>query len=237
MSTSLGGQTSNSCGSTARRGRHVEDHTSELAVRSAMERFIIWKALNAHAKVRVMARQKSIDPQRRAEFKELAREIISKDRAAKKYGASQNTIGEIERALKQAFLDGVTAGAGIAPEPIKSGLIWEQVPPRPRETLASLSFGFSRRLGTTTIPPRAIHRFLKDGKYRWSFETGEGVPGDRSIADGSARPLIDLGLLAEDPNCANRFELTSAGVELCQDYWRRSDADDPTLPKISLRPM
>ena len=51
-----------------------------------------------------MTRKGKIDPQRRATFKEIAREIIREDRAAKKYGYSQNTIGAIERALKDAFL-------------------------------------------------------------------------------------------------------------------------------------
>jgi hypothetical protein len=46
---------------------------------------------------------KRIDPRLRAAFKEQAREIIGRDRTARKHGWSQNTIGEIERVLSIAF--------------------------------------------------------------------------------------------------------------------------------------
>ncbi|MFP7675661.1 hypothetical protein ACG74X_20190 [Marivita sp. S0852] len=183
-----------------------------------------------------MAKRKSIDPQRRAEFREIAREIIREDRAAKKYGYSQNTIGAIERALKSAFLDGRAIGSGEIPDSINSNLTWEQLPPRARDTLSSMSFGFSARLNEKTYPPSAIRRFLTDGKYRWRTEALDGSLHDHSVADGSVRPLVKLGLIAEDPSADNRFELTTPGIEHCEDYWRRSDFDDPTLPKISLRP-
>lgn len=195
-----------------------------------------WKTSSRHAKTYSMAKRKSIDPQRRAEFKEIAREIIREDRAANKYGYSQNTIGAIERALKSAFLAGKAVGSGQMPEAVDTGLTWEQVPSRARDTLTSMSLGFSTRLRDRTDPPYAIRRYFKDGKYRWSTEADDGSLHDHSVADGSARPLIKLGLIAEDPNSADRFELTAAGIALCQDYWRRSDVNDPTLPTISLRP-
>ncbi|MDZ4843686.1 MAG: hypothetical protein SH859_16295 [Hyphomicrobium aestuarii] len=69
---------------------------------------------------------KSLDPRLRAEFREAAREIIRLDRIARKHGTSQNTIGEIERAMVRAFQLGQKFG--IAPYvPAHLGMDWEEV--------------------------------------------------------------------------------------------------------------
>ncbi len=70
-----------------------------------------------------MASGKSVDLQRRAAFKETARSIVQEDRAAKKYGYSQSTIGAIERALKAA-LDRKAVGEDKAPEQLRDGVTW-----------------------------------------------------------------------------------------------------------------
>ncbi|MGO1164722.1 hypothetical protein ACTOV4_22930 [Brucella sp. C7-11G] len=54
--------------------------------------------------------QKKISARLRAEFKEVARQIISVDRMALKHGSSQNTIGAIERAMVDAFQLGQELG-------------------------------------------------------------------------------------------------------------------------------
>lgn len=45
----------------------------------------------------------------RALFREAAREIVARDREARKGGRTQNTIGEIERAMVKAYVCGQEA--------------------------------------------------------------------------------------------------------------------------------
>ena len=59
-------------------------------------------------------------PRVRAEFREVARDIIAKDRRARKNGLSQNTIGEIERAMIKAFV--------IGQETLISGQVGQRMP-------------------------------------------------------------------------------------------------------------
>ena len=45
----------------------------------------------------------------RALFREAARDIVARDREARKGGRTQNTIGEIERAMVKAYVCGQEA--------------------------------------------------------------------------------------------------------------------------------
>lgn len=174
-----------------------------------------------------------INPERRASYKETARMIVGADRSARRYGASQNTIGEIERALVAAFLDGCKQAAAPATE--TEELTWIQIPSRSRNTLSSMTFWFSTRIGRGEGRVDRIEVFERNGKSRWSIIDANGERQDHSVADGSVRHLIRLGLIEPSPDDANIYELTEQGLQLCRDYWARSDVNDPTLPKISLR--
>lgn len=180
-------------------------------------------------------------PRVRAEFREVARDIIAKDRRARKNGLSQNTIGEIERAMIKAFVIGQeTLISGQVGQRMPEALEWLDVPPRSRETLAHMTFSFSSRFRTALSnsheQPVAneLEVFEVSGRKRWAF-VRENVLSDRSVADGSVSPLRKLGLIRPLPDNEVRYELTESGVKLCQEYWRRSDADDPTLPRQSMR--
>lgn len=176
-----------------------------------------------------------INPQRRAIYKEIARKIVNADRLARKHGASQNTIGEIERALVAAFLDGSQqCGPSVQNEEITE-LSWIQIPPRSRDTLSSLTFSFSTMLRGTEGLPSQIERFEEAGKLRWREVDLNGERADHSVADGSAKPLIGLGLIEPSTSEPSVFHLTDRAIRICRDYWKRSDRNDPTLPKISLR--
>ncbi len=174
-----------------------------------------------------------INAERRASYKEIARGIVSDDRAARRYGASQNTIGEIERALVAAFLDGFKQAT--ASEVETDDLTWVQIPPRSRETLASMTSRFSAKFGHGENRADRIETFEQDGKKRWRTIATDGQHPDHSVADGSVRPLIRLGLLEQLPDTPGTYGLTELGLQLGREYWRRSDQGDPTLPKISLR--
>ena len=174
----------------------------------------------------------------RASFKELARSIIAKDRAARKYGHSQNTIGSIERALVKAYTMGLEAGAStdLAKSEGKTGIIdWIEIPPRARDTLQLMTFGFSHLMASHQVEPAQIERFIDDSRYRWRL-TGDRERSDaHTFSDGAVTPLIRMGLLAPVAGEEYVFNLTDMGIATCREYWRRSDANDPTLPIMSLR--
>ena len=56
-----------------------------------------------------------LDPQMRSLFREVARGIVARDRYARRHGLSQNTIGEIERALVRVYAQGRTSQTDSAP--------------------------------------------------------------------------------------------------------------------------
>ena len=180
-------------------------------------------------------------PRIRAQFREIARNIIASDRQARRNGLSQNTIGEIERAMVNAFVLGQRAllenrNATSSPAVID----WLDVPPRSRDTLAYMTFAFSQRFiaalhgSSDVVSADELEVFEVSGRRRWAV-VRKNVRSDRSVADGSVSPLIKLGLIQPLPQNPSQYELTESGVRLCRDYWRRSDADDPTLPRQSVR--
>jgi hypothetical protein len=181
----------------------------------------------------------------RALFREVARDIIARDRESRRLGLTQNTIGEIERAMAKAYKHGQEAllDDRMALHRAPDGPVdWLDIPPRARETLRSMTLFFSHRwsnaLPGASAPkvgsPDEIEMFVENGRKRWTVVIGERR-SDHSVADGSVAPLIRLGLLAPRPENDARHVLTAAGIAAAKDYWRRSDADDPTLPREGMR--
>jgi hypothetical protein len=182
-------------------------------------------------------RAAKFDPSTRARFREVARDIIAKDRWARRHSLTQNTIGEIERALVRAYELGVafTSATITESKQVTEGpLEWIRIPPRCRQTLTSMSICLSKRLGMGRSEPRQIECFTEDGRVRWAFVVDDARE-IRSVSNGAASPLIGLGMImAVDPD-RSRYALTAAGIATCREYWRRSDANDPTLPRQSMR--
>lgn len=183
-------------------------------------------------------------PRTRALFREVARDIIGRDRDARRSGRTQNTIGEIERAMVKAYRlgqDALQDGSKVIES--EGSLDWLEIPSRARDTLEWMTSCFSRRLsahlagtssGDRPRQPDEIESFEEKGRKRWVF-LHNGRRSTRSIADGSVAPLIRLGLLAPSPDHPARHALTERGLAMGENYWQRSDANDPTLPRISLR--
>ena len=169
--------------------------------------------------------------QLRAEFKETARSIISDDRVARRRGRSQNTIGAIETALVRAYEIGRKSATQSKEDlPTTTDLItWIEVPPRARNTLINMSHCFDVRFGRPDKGPSKIERFDVGGRSRWRI-IDELAVSDHSVADGSVRPLIKLGLLAPSLTEPNVYELTLQGVALCKEYWKRRAEGDSSLP-------
>lgn len=179
----------------------------------------------------------NLAPQLRAQFREIARDIISKDRFARKHGLSQNTIGEIERALMKAYTTGSMSQASdklhTAPHP-ETFVDWIRIPPRSRETLIAMTHQLSERSPTNNPEFHQLERFILGNKIQWAILYPEGR-STHSIADGSVSPLIRMRLIVRAERDVTRYTLTPLGTATCQKYWARSDANDPTLPRQSLR--
>lgn len=181
--------------------------------------------------------QKKISARLRAEFKEVARQIISVDRMALKHGRSQNTIGAIERAMVDAFQLGQELGLSEEPyfQTTNAFVDWIEIPPRARDTLSEISF----RLGYGENRPETISvrllRLVTPKGIRWVEETKADREDARSFSAGGINPLIKLALLAPVEGNEDLIQLTEKGVLTCKEYWRRSDERDPTLPKMSVR--
>lgn len=116
-----------------------------------------------------------------------------------------------------------------------------EIPPRARETLSFMTICFSQlwsaargKAAARNRSPDEIETFIEDDRKRWAIVHGD-KRSERSVADGSVAPLVRLGLLAVSPDHADRYVLTLAGIAAGKDYWRRSDADEPTLPREGMR--
>lgn len=177
-----------------------------------------------------------IDEHLRAEFMETARSIIAKDRRARRSGLSQNTTGEISRALATAYLRGQ---AGSSPPPARAAAAvtdWKLIPPRAREVLSLMTVCFSSLYGGGRGEPMELAWSIEAGRKRWTAIRGRGEPrSTRSVADGSVQPLVRMGFIAQADPDGHFFAVTAEGLATGKEYWRRSDAGDPTLPVISLR--
>jgi hypothetical protein len=184
-------------------------------------------------------------PRMRALFREVARDIVARDREARKRGLTQNTIGEIERAMVKAYVCGQEALLDdrlSLRRPPDAPIDWLEIPPRARETLSMMTICYSQHWPTATRDtakanqenPAEIEMFTDGGRKRWAIVRGEQRT-DRSMADGSVGPLIRLGLLAATPERDDRYALTPEGIAAGQDYWRRVKAGDPSLPREGMR--
>lgn len=182
-----------------------------------------------------------VHPRIRARFKEEARRIVSRDNAAKKLRRSQNTIGEIERAMVRAYELGTQADdLEIGPATDLMGEVivdWLEIPPRSREVLSDMTWGFSQRYGLRTDPtPSQLEPDEIDRKRRWFLVEADGCRRrERGYTDGPVQKLFDMGLLSVADANPSRFMLTDLGTRTCRDYWIRSDRNDPDLPIQSLR--
>ena len=71
------------------------------------------------------------DPRRKARFREIARDIVAKDRYNRKYGIAVDTAGAIAQALERAYRDGVRddpAAAVQAPEQDDAEFLGDDAP-------------------------------------------------------------------------------------------------------------
>ena len=185
-----------------------------------------------------MTTRTKIDPRLRADFKEQARDIIARDRLARKYGRSQSAIGEIERHLAAAFQLGLDRGSGksVLHDDINADELveWNLLPPRARDVLWSINLRLDKPDVLACGHP-TIRRHFLDDKERWTW----GLAGTRmtshSFSAGGVKALVKFALLEAVEGKPDLLRLTTKGVATCRDYSRRAAMGDRSLPKMSLR--
>ncbi len=177
-----------------------------------------------------------VEPALRAAFKESARRIISSDRQARKYGLSQNAIGQIERAMVYAYELGKQSGIIVSKSnlDVKGAVNWIEIPPRARDTLRSMTYSYSARFSEPTYEAASLERMTERGKIRWGLVYNDRVP-ERTVSDGSVAPLLRLGLVKEIDEAGRTLSITKKGELTCLEFWKREDTDDPSLPIMSAR--
>lgn len=143
---------------------------------------------------------------RKGEFREIAREIVWKDRQNRKYGSTVDTGGAITRAMEQAYKLGLAHGAKelppsipIPPDP-DAPLLWNSIPPKPRGIYEQiLSFGWTVVFEKDNNPwsPRPRNKWA----CYWVSSNKESEEKHVQFADvfsvTTLAPIIKLGLMKE----------------------------------------
>ena len=171
----------------------------------------------------------------KARFREIARRILSDAREARQWGSSHDTSGAIQRALMAAYKEGQQAGPGPAKRtptspPGLDFMVWEEIVPTARKILWLLTLSYSARPGRApTYEPDELIAYTHMGRDRWLPSRYEAKP-ENLWSDKGVLPLVRAGLLEVSPDDEGRLRLTAKGDRTARHYWKRSDADDPTLP-------
>lgn len=133
-------------------------------------------------------RKPKADAVRSARFREIAREILWKDRDHRKYGRAVDTGGAIARALERAYREGFAAAFGTESESdamtlaaAPPGVVeWGLIPPRPRTAFWSICLYVLGREGGRSegflVPARTPR-----GTAGWQISWSRGLH-DRVIA-------------------------------------------------------
>lgn len=168
----------------------------------------------------------SSQQRRRAEFREVARAIIRKDREWRKLGLTVDTGGAIARALEQAYQRGrkealsgsVKVATAAAPDaPIE----WIEIPPRPRKAFWHF---YLWALGACDNRQERRTSFVRESRRWWLMS--EGLSRDKSSFYGerTVRPLVRLGLLQEKER-GTVLVMTDKGRKT----WETAVAKDPMI--------
>ncbi len=183
-------------------------------------------------------RKPSIDPYRKARFREEARGIVFKDRDHRKYGRAVDTAGAIARALERAYREGFAAADGPAPkapvQPRPDGpLDWALIPPRPRSAFWSCClFTFGRRgdkLRAAHLEPAVTER----GTRGWHLVV-DNLDLKKVVGAESIALLVMLGLLEPDPAAQGHLMVSVRGRSTWDEFLQAGGQfpEDDVAPSI-----
>lgn len=173
----------------------------------------------------------------KSDFREIARRIVSEDRAAKRYGYSQNTVGAITQALERAYKDGLVFANKPIPktEDRNSFIRWEEIPPTSRDVLFSISSQINIDNNLQKAGANILVLVPSDAAtLRWAQLSCVGTENPHLFAQKGIGPLLRLGILAPTDETGTQQKLTKKGLATITEFRRRWDEHDPTLPLMSL---
>lgn len=167
------------------------------------------------------------DPHRQSRFREEARGIMARDRLGRKHGGKIDTGAAIarafERAYKLGFMDAQADRIDAASEALVEGALkWALIPPRPRHAFWSLCMRTSR------LDDRRGHLrpvLTARGTKGWQL-VAEGSEPERTMGDGSIRPLVRLRLIEPDPDVTTYLVVGAHGLAT----WTRFLREGGRLP-------
>lgn len=173
---------------------------------------------------------------RKGVFREVARDILRKDRDGRKYGVSQDTGGAIARALEQAYKLGlVHAVEGEMTGRPKSSdhnapLAWTSLPSRPRAAFDSIV----RFNWIVVLAPNAKPFAAQSDLWACYWDWGERKSAEarielaRTYAIATLQPIVRIGLMEESiVKGATFLQITAKG----RDTWERGIRDGHLLPR------
>lgn len=145
---------------------------------------------------------------RKGEFRERAREIVSKDRECRKFGQSVDTGGAIARALEAAYKLGLAHASNPQAQALNervtqpqrdAALAWNSIPPRPRAAFERIMM-FE---WVVMLAPDAEPWSKSPDKWACYWDRGErAVEVERfalaqTFGRATLAPLVRLGLMGE----------------------------------------
>ena len=156
------------------------------------------------------------DPYRKARFRELAREIVAKDRHNRKYGLSVDTAGAITNALERAYREGIHDGelgpAPVVAQPDSGPIQWELIPPRPRNAFWTICLFTLSRGDRPVLDGRLVPAITERGTSGWMLDLKERFY-EQVFANRTIDPLMRLGLIEEASDVPAHRVISKRGEE------------------------
>jgi hypothetical protein len=162
---------------------------------------------------------------RRARFREIARDILRKDRRDRKSGLTVDTGGAIARALERAYRQGF-AEAQVDREPTKVNVRessktsqWAMIPPRPRHAFWSICLFIHGQQANDNRDGYLVPASTKKGTAGWQLV----IPSwpnlrDKVIGEKTIQPLIRLGLLEATAAHPKQLVVSKLGAETWREF-------------------
>ena len=175
------------------------------------------------------------NPHRTAAFREMARDIVHKDRYDRHASMSVDTAGAIARALERAYVQGFVdaqapATATVENPPMAGGdstagsgkpVEWILIPPRPRDAFWTIClFALGRE---TPITEKASGHLVAvqtpGGRPGWQLVSSNGF--EKPFGHATILPLLRLGLLDPEYEPDGRLVISELGRATWQRFVER----------------
>ena len=181
------------------------------------------------------------DPLRKARFREVARDIVAKDRYDRRYGLAVDTAGAIARALERAYRQGFTdaqSEPATSEEPLdqSDGAIeWALIPPRPRNAFWSICLFICGRSDLPGSGGYLIASMTDRGTPGWILfrpQVNHRDPYEKALGERTIAPLLRLGLLEPAPDEPRRLVVSEHGKATWSRFLQRGGQYPEDLTNI-----